>query len=211
MGKWKQMIEQWMSGGPGGPKRIQALRMLLIIGLAGAALMILNSFITVKEIDPASTGPPWREDAQETIAFGGGGKDRSVFREYEQAYESQLKDILAKVVGVGEVEVLVTIDSTEEITVEKNTQESQQVTNERDQNGSTRNNSDVTRSSNAVMMQQSGGEQPLVLKYIKPKIRGVMVVANGAENATVKKLIVEAVSRGLDVPANRISVVPRKQ
>ncbi|GIP32267.1 stage III sporulation protein AG [Paenibacillus sp. J2TS4] len=211
MGKWIKMIEQWISGGPGGPKRIQALRWLLIIGLTGAALMIMNSFISVKEIDPASTGPPKQEDVREALAFGGGSKEGSVFRDYEQAYESRLKDVLEKIVGVGEVEVMVTIDSTEEIQVEKNTKESQQVTNEKDQTGSTRNNSDVTRSSDAVMMQQSGGEQPLVLKYMKPKIRGVVVVAKGAENVTVKKLIVEAVGRGLDVPANRISVVPRKQ
>jgi stage III sporulation protein AG len=51
----------------------------------------------------------------------------------------------------------------------------------------------------------------LVVKTVKPKIRGVVVVAKGAENATVKKLISDAVERGLEVPAHRISVVPRKQ
>ncbi|MNC72064.1 hypothetical protein D3C75_1230700 [compost metagenome] len=60
-------------------------------------------------------------------------------------------------------------------------------------------------------MNQSGDDTPLVVKTTKPKIRGVVVVAKGAENATVKKLISDAVERGLDVPAHRISVVPRKQ
>ncbi|MNN46313.1 hypothetical protein D3C81_1606920 [compost metagenome] len=48
-------------------------------------------------------------------------------------------------------------------------------------------------------------------KKIKPKVRGVLIVAKGAENKTVKALIVDAVEKGLNVPAYRISVVPRKQ
>ncbi|MNW16560.1 hypothetical protein D3C71_2154450 [compost metagenome] len=60
-------------------------------------------------------------------------------------------------------------------------------------------------------MKQSSDEVPLVVKTTKPKIRGVVVVAKGAENPTVKLLIADAVERGLEVPAHRISVVPRKQ
>lgn len=209
MRKLWETIEKWMSGGPGGPKRVQSFRWLLIIGLVGLALMIVNSFVSIENIDPAGTAPP-EQSSQQVLADLGHG-EKSLFRDYEEAYESQLRDLLEKVVGVGEVEVMVTIESTEEITVEKNSRESQQITNERDQNGSHRNVTDITRSGDVVMQQKSGGESPLVLKYIKPKIRGVVVVANGAENATVKKLILEAVGRGLDVPANRISVVPRKQ
>ncbi|WP_010274056.1 stage III sporulation protein AG [Paenibacillus senegalensis] len=209
MGKLWETIEKWVSGGPGGPKRVQSFRWLLIIGLIGLALMIINSFVSIEDVDPAGTTPP-EQSSQQALADLGQG-EKSLFREYEEAYESQLRDLLQKIVGVGEVEVLVTIESTEEITVEKNNRESQQITNERDQNGSNRNVTDITRSGEVVMQQKSGGESPLVLKYIKPKIRGVVVVANGAENATVKKLILEAVGRGLDVPANRISVVPRKQ
>ncbi|MDQ1909530.1 stage III sporulation protein AG [Paenibacillus sp. GD4] len=210
MGKW-QWMEKWLGGGTGGTKRLNTFRWLLLMGLAGAAFMILNSFITVKEVDPIGEGrasPP-----QETKpVFGlGGSKEQTSFREYEEAYQQQLKEILTKIVGVGEVEVLVTIESTEEINVERNTKEDQQVTNERDQQGATRNITNVTRSGEVVIYQVSGGQQPLIVKTIKPKIRGVLVVAKGAENLTVKKMISEAVERGLDVPAHRISIMPRKQ
>jgi stage III sporulation protein AG len=206
--KW---LEKWLGGGPNGTKRVQTFRWLILLGLVGAACMLVNSFITVKDVDPIGEGrasPP--ESAKP--AFGvAASKERSSFREYEDAYQSQLKDLLMKIVGVGEVEVLVTIDSTEEVAVERNTKESQQVTNEKDQSGATRHISDVTRSGEVVIYEVSGGKQPLVIKYIKPKIRGVVVVAKGAENLTVKKMITEAVERGLDVPANRISILPRKQ
>nr|WP_281891004.1 stage III sporulation protein AG [Paenibacillus sp. YYML68] len=206
----KSWWSSFFGGGPGGPKRQQTFRLLLLLGLAGSALMILNSFITVKDVDPiqegrASPGEPAR------ATFGSGSKEQTSFREYEEAYQSQLREILTKIVGVGDVEVLVTIESTEEIIVERNLNESEQQTNEKDQHNATRHITSVTRSGEVVLYEVSEGKKPLVSKTIKPKIRGVLVVAKGAENLTVKKMITEAVERGLDVPAHRISILPRKQ
>ncbi|GLI07376.1 stage III sporulation protein AG [Paenibacillus tyrfis] len=210
MGEIRRRMQSWLGGGPGGPKRAQTFRWVLLLGLVGAALMILNSFITVKEVDPIGTGRASPPD-QTKPAFGQGSKERSLFKDYEEAYETELRDILSKIVGVGDVEVLVTIESTEELNVERNTKETQQITNEKDPQGATRHITDVTRNGEVVLYEVSGGKQPLVVKTIKPKIRGVLVVAKGAENLTVKKMITEAVERGLDVPAHRISIQPRKQ
>ncbi|GIP37611.1 stage III sporulation protein AG [Paenibacillus sp. J31TS4] len=212
MANWLKVLESRLGGGEGGPKRIRTFRWLLLVGLLGAALMILNSFLTVKDVDPIGTGrasPPG--GSQPAASQSAAGKEQTGFRQYEEAYENQLRDILQKIVGVGEVEVMVTVDSTEEVTVEKNTTENQQTITERDQNGGNRVSSNVSRSGTVASGQGSGGEGPLILKTTKPKIRGVVVVARGAENATVKKLIAEAVERGLDVPVTKISVVPRKQ
>lgn len=211
MGSLMKWMEKLLGGGPGGTKRVTTFRWLLLLGLVGAAFMILNSFITIKDVDPiskerASPDPPAKAAFKSSVS-----KDQSAFKEYEEAYASQLKEILSKIVAVGDVEVLVTIDSTEEINVERNTKESQQVTNEKDEKGATRHITNVTRDGEVVLYEVSGGKQPLVQKTIKPKIRGVVVVATGAENLTVKRMITEAVERGLDVPAHRISVLPRKQ
>ncbi|WP_028548783.1 stage III sporulation protein AG [Paenibacillus sp. UNC451MF] len=211
MGGFMKWMETWLGGGPNGTKRVKTFRWLILLGLVGAAFMILNSFITVKDVDPINEGRASPEPSTQAAFSAAANKERSAFRDYEDAYESQLKEILSKIVGVGEVEVLVTIDSTEEVTVERNTKETQQVTNEKDQHGATRHITDVTRSGEVVLYEVSNGKQPLVQKYIKPKIRGVLVVAKGAENLTVKKMITEAVERGLDVPANKISILPRKQ
>jgi stage III sporulation protein AG len=214
MGNFLKIIEQWLSGGPNGTKRVKTFRWLLLIGLVGGGLMIFNSFsfLPVHDVDPNATGRASPQNVETKPTFGGGSsKEKTTFSDYEHEYEAELREILQKIVGVGVVEVLVTIDSTEEVQLDKNVKDTQQVTSENDHNGATRHITDVTRSGESVLYQSSGDQNPYVLKYTKPKIRGVVVVANGAENLTVKKLLLEAVERGLDVPSNRISILPRKQ
>lgn len=215
MEKWWLWLKKWFSTGPGGTNRAQVLRWLLILGLIGVILMILNSFLKVKEFDLDSGGTPFPgADGSVQQTFIGGNtsnEEESKFKDIELAYERRLKQILENIAGVGDVQVLVTIESTEELVLEKNMRESSQVTNEKDTNAASRNITEVTRSGEVVLYQISGNQNPLVLKYIKPKIRGVVVVAKGAENITVKKMLSEAVERGLDVPPHRISVLPRKQ
>lgn len=210
MGKLLQTLEQFLSGGPGGPKRIKTFRWLLIIGLFGIGMMILNSFMQMKPVD-TTDDIHLSAVGTEQEAFIGGDQDKSPFRNYEAMYEARLRDILEAIVGVDEVDVMVTIDSTEELVVYRDVKSSQHTTEEEDRNGAKRHISDITRSGDIVLYEVSGKQQPIVLKQIKPKIRGIVIVARGAENLTLQKLIRDTVSRGLDVPVHRISVAPRKQ
>ena len=212
---WLTKLEQLAGGGPGGGKRIVSFRILLLLGLVGIGLMLLQSFFAIQVKQPEAPVAPDQPEPGGILAAPVSGmqedSETALFRKYEETYERELKSILEKIVGVSLVEVMVTVESTEEITVEKNSQDTQQVTSEKDTSGATRHITDVNRNTNAVMVQQGGEEKPLVIKTTKPKIRGVVVVARGAENLTVKQMIVEAVERGLDVPAHKISVVPHKQ
>lgn len=210
MGKLLQKLEQFIGGGPEGPKRVKTFRWLLLIGLLGIGIMVLNSFLQLKPIYSTDDINPSAAN-EEQQAFAGGDKDQSPFREYEAMYELRLRDILEAMIGVGEVDVMVTIDSTEELVVYRDLKSSQHQTEEEDRNGAKRHITDVTRSGDIVLYEVSGKQQPIILKKIKPKIRGIVVVARGAENLSVQKLIRDTVSRGLDVPVHRISVAPRKQ
>lgn len=207
MAKLLAWLEGKLGGGPDGGKRVRTFRWLIVLGLAGAFLMVLNSFISVKTIDP---GTPVNPPEQQAF-IGSQTKPESPFAEYEQQYELRLREILEKIVGVGNVDVLVTIDSTEEKVVYQNARESEQITNERDSNGATRHITDVSREGEIVLHEVSGGQDPIVTKTIRPNLRGVIIVANGAENTVVKKMLFEAVQKGLNVPPSRISILPRKQ
>lgn len=209
---WLKKLEQWIGKGADGKKRSQTFRLLLIVGLIGLAIMLFNSFVNVKRVEPGGEGrePPVMQEMPDST-FAGGSPDDSPFSKIELSLESKTKEILEKIVGVGAVDVMVTIDSTEEIIVQRNMKDTQEMTEETDADGGKRNVTQYSRDGQIVTYDASGNEQPIVTKKIKPKVRGVLIVARGAENKTVKALIVDAVEKGLNVPAYRISVVPRKQ
>lgn len=209
MAKWLESLESAVGGGPSGPKRVRTLRLLLIIGCFGAALVILNSFLSMKGVEPSVQDGNLPQVSES--AWGGEIKQGSVFESLESSLESRLKEILEKIVGVGSVDVLVTIDSTEEIVVERNTQESQQITDENDRNGGKRHITAVNKDGQVVLYEVSGDQKPIVKKTLNPRIRGVLVVAKGAENGTVRNLIIDAIEKGVNVPVTRISVLPSKQ
>ncbi|CAM3963996.1 stage III sporulation protein AG [Paenibacillus alkaliterrae] len=210
MAKWLEGIESAVGGGPGGPKRVRTLRILLIVGGIGAALMIMNSFLTYKDVEPSAQDPNPPPQAEDVWA-GSGASASSPFAAIEQPLETRLKEILEKIVGVGTVDVLVTVDSTEETIFVRNTQESESVQDENDRNGGRRHVTSITKDGQVVLYEVSGEQKPIITKTINPRIRGILIVAKGAENATVRRLIVNAVEKGFNVPVNRISVVPSKQ
>ncbi|MGW8957894.1 stage III sporulation protein AG [Paenibacillus sp. NPDC055715] len=212
MGKWMNKLEQWMGGGADGPKRFNSFRWLLILGLIGVAIMLFNSFVNVKKVDSENVGrePPGvmkNETALQTTAG-----EESSFAGIEKVFENNMTQMLEQIVGVGTVDVMVTVDSTEEVIVQRNVKDMQEENNETDANGGQRHTTQYTRDGEIVTYESSGGQHtPIVTKKVKPQVRGVLVVAMGAENPTVKQLIVDAVQKGLNVPSYKISVVPRKQ
>ncbi|MDP4096744.1 stage III sporulation protein AG [Paenibacillus sp. P96] len=212
MGKWREMWERWIGGGPGAQKRSNAFRWLLILGLVGVAIMLFNSFVNVREIDPENVGrePPQLNDDISPV-LEPAEEEAGSFRQVEKTFEDNMKTMLEQIVGVGTVDVMVTVESTEEIVVQRNTKDTQEETEETDASGGKRHTTQYTRDGQIVTYENSGGNTPIITKKIKPKVRGVLVVAKGAENQVVKQLITEAVEKGLNVPSYRISVVPRKQ
>lgn len=210
MGNWLKKLEQWAGGGPGSPKRSHTFRWLIILGLLGVAIMLFNSFVHVKKLDTENTGrEPPAESSQAALQQGALTTPNS-FDSIEQAMEARTKEILEKIVGVGTVDIMVTVDSTEEIVVQRNMDDSQQRSEETDASGGKRETTQYTRNGEIVTYSQSGDETPIITKRIKPQVRGVLIVAKGAENKVVRGLIEEAVQKGLNVPSYRISVVPRK-
>lgn len=212
MAKWLEKLEAMAGGGPGGPKRVKMLRLLLIIGCVGALLMLINSFLTFNKVEPSLQGQGQNlQSVDDTVWTSSGSQEGASFETAEQPLEARLKEILEKIVGVGEVDVLVTIDSTEEIVVERNEKETQSVTDENDKNGGKRHITAINKDGEVVLVEVSGDQKPIIKKTINPRIRGVLIVAKGAENVTVRRLIIDAVEKGVNVAATRISVAPRKQ
>lgn len=211
MGNWFKRLEQWIGGGNGGAKKISVFRWLIILGLVGVAIVLFSSFVNVKKVDNENIGrePPTNTPTQET--FQNTSAQADSFGSIEEVFENNIKEILEKIVGVGTVDVLVTVDSTEEIVIQRNVKDSQQNSEESDANGGKRTTTQYTRDGEIVTYDSSGSETPIITKKVKPQIRGVLIVAKGAENQVVRNLVIDAIAKGLNVPSYRISVVPRKQ
>ncbi|MBD8497738.1 stage III sporulation protein AG [Paenibacillus arenosi] len=221
MAKWLQKIESILGSGSNGPKRVKAFRWLLLLGLVGAALILVSSFSSGPgngnwlmgssgREPPAVTGVMSEQELNDSRASVATPDPNNPFATIEQSFETRMKSVLEEIVGVDQVQVMVTVDSTEELVIQRNMKDSQQVTEETDANGGKRHITQTSRDGEIVMTETSEHQSPIVTKRVKPKVRGVIVVAKGAENAVVNQMIVDAVEKGLNVPSYRISVVPRK-
>jgi len=207
--QWKKWLQ-----GDSGDKKLKPIHYLIVLLGIGIALMILTDFLKVERDQPLSfaTSASGESDAAgDTSAEPTFGKSagNDMISDYENRYETQLEEILETVVGVGAVEVMVNLDSTPELVVEKNRDARSATTQETDKDRATRNQSEQTRNEQVVVI-SGKQEQPVVVKTLKPKVRGVLVVAKGADNIQVKAWITEAVQKVLDVPAYKISILPKK-
>ncbi len=209
MGKEKDT--NWLTRLIGGEsknnKKSGILQWYILLLLLGMGLMIGASFFDISEqVIPYESQDPIQETA--TII----NKDSSpkTMQDYEKIYENQITELLTAMIGVDEVTVKVNLDSTEEIIVEKNKNLNEQITKERDKQGGTRDITDVKKDEQVVLYRYEDNEQPLIVKTIKPKVRGIVIVAKGAEKIQVKAMIIEAVQRLLDIPPHKIAILPRK-
>lgn len=127
--------------------------------------------------------------------------------DYSTALEKKLTNMLSKMEGAGAVSVMVTIESNEEKILAEDRSCNSQRSEEKDQAGGTRV-TDSMQQTNDVVLQN--GNTPYVVKEYAPQIRGVFILAEGADNSAVKNQITEAVSKLLDVPVHKISVEKKK-
>ncbi|WP_408954656.1 hypothetical protein [Natroniella sp. ANB-PHB2] len=129
----------------------------------------------------------------------------------EEELEKKLASILSQVQGVGRVAVDVTLDTSSEYVYVRDYQQSNQEVKEEDDAGGIRNTIESDKREEIVIINKGTGEEALVRKEIKPKIRGVLVVAEGAGNSYVKADLMQAIRRGLGVPSHKIIVLPKER
>jgi len=124
----------------------------------------------------------------------------------EEVLEGKLKSILESMQGVGQAEVMITLEMGSEIIPASNTVQSYDTTEEKDSNGGVRQMTSQSSTENIVTSNNGNSQKPLVLKEIKPLINGVIVVAEGAENIEVKAKLYDAVKTVLQVPGHKVQI-----
>ncbi len=118
----------------------------------------------------------------------------------EDELERRLMDTLSCVRGAGRVKVMITYDTGTEIVPAMNTD----VTSSVSVSGE---NQTLTESSSPITAYQDGENQAIVLMEKQPVVRGVIVVAQGAADISVRLKLQAAVQAVLGVEADKVEVL----
>ena len=111
---------------------------------------------------------------------------------------------------LGKVKVLVTYTESSQIIPVSNEKYKETVTDESDKAGGTRKVSETDKSTEVVYQENSGQKQVLTQKVVKPKIEGALILSQGANNASVKTNIIQAVEALTGLASHKIQVLPIK-
>lgn len=165
--------------------------------------------------------PGWRAGTAEVLAdvSGDGGSAaaedagaeaaaKAESTSYEEQLEQRIREILKSVDGVGEVDVMVVLKSSEERIWHVDKSSTSSVTEE---SGADSGSSRVTREENQSESTVLDGksQSPVMEKEVKPEISGVVISADGGGSAVIKAEISEAMEALLGLPANKIKVMKR--
>lgn len=120
--------------------------------------------------------------------------------DYSLEMEKKLTKILQEMKGVGKVSVMITMSSTSEKIIEKDSEI-------RKEKGENENYSSIETS---VLARNDREEIPYVSKEISPSVEGVLVVADGGDDPVVIKNIIDAVQALFPVEPHKIKVMKQQ-
>jgi stage III sporulation protein AG len=120
--------------------------------------------------------------------------------------ETRLKSVLSAIRGAGRVEVMITYKTGKEVVPAMNTVESNTETEEHDSSGGIRRVNQTDINTQPVSLTTPDGSQPLITREIEPEVKGVIVVAEGAEDIRVRLELQQAVQTVLGVHSNQVEV-----
>lgn len=121
--------------------------------------------------------------------------------EYATMIESKLENVIKQINGVGNVSVMVTLESGPQYIYATSDEEK---INKNEGNGTTTTSTTTTKEPIIV------SNDIVVVQEIMPTIGGIVVVASGADNTKVKLDIIKAIQALIDVPQSKIEVLNGK-
>ena len=116
----------------------------------------------------------------------------------KQDLQKEMEEILGNISGVGQVQVLLTVDSDGERQLAQN--------NELRYSGPVASPEDYSRRSEVVLTNEGSGEEAVVIRRVYPRYRGALVVCQGGDRADVKLAVTKAVAALTGLASDRITV-----
>lgn len=173
---------------------------LLIALIIGVIIMIAASSFTGSRLNQSQTF----NNTQNQLNLDRKGSD--LIYNYSTKLENDLEDILSNIKGIGKVKVMITLEDTAERIPALNITETKETTKEEDSEGGTREVFRDDSSKQVVTSNNSGEDSLVVIKEVKPKVKGVIVVAQGVDDPKLKELVYRAVKTVLGISGNKVDV-----
>ncbi len=127
---------------------------------------------------------------------------------YTTYLEQKLENVLSVMEGAGKVKVMITLSTSAEIMVEKDTPSKRSSMTEVDAEGGSRNTNDMDMGQETVLVSDENGNLvPFIKKTIQPTIEGVVVAVQGGENIKIIQNITEAIVALFDIDEHKIKIV----
>lgn len=179
------------------------LRLLGGLGALGALLILVPGWL--KPAAPAAAVTVRSAPAAPSGSTDAIGRSEA---ELVRAMEGSLGEIQ----GAGRVRVTLTLATAPGLSLAENDNHRQTVTNQSDSNGQSQVTKE-TQDSNEVVLKggNSGVNEPVVVGESGPRVSGVLVVAEGASDPTVREELSEAARTVLGIPAYEVMVVPMRR
>ena len=177
---------------------------LLIFFLVGVLLLVIALPSGTKEKEKDSRHS--EIDGEEAVGTQAEEQD------YARYLERRLEETLSQLDGAGNVRVMVTLQSSAQKIVEKDTQGERDAITEEDSQGGRRTSENTSHQETTVyegMGEKS--QEPYVSKELTPRVEGVVVLAEGGENALVKRNITEAIQALFGIDTHKIRIMKKNQ
>ncbi|MBQ8965246.1 MAG: stage III sporulation protein AG [Ruminococcus sp.] len=159
------------------------LRLAVILGSVGILLIMLSEMLPAKRSADTSA---------ETKA-----EDNDKSESFREDTERELKALLEQIDGVGECEVMLSVEGTTEYVYAEN------ISRYTDENADRKSDK---LDENVVLVDADGSKQALVRKIIRPQVSGVVVVCDGGGNIKVNERVLRTVSTALNISSSRVYV-----
>lgn len=124
-------------------------------------------------------------------------------QEYEEIIENKIEGIVKKIDGVGEVNILVTLQNGPE-----NIYATEESLNFDKTNNSTDTVQERRESDQKLILieDENGNKKPLLIKTVEPTVKGVLVVCEGGDDIAVQSRVTEAIKAVLSISSTKICV-----
>ncbi len=179
-------------------QKIGFFRLMLVV-LAGGLLLVLSL--------PSGGDSQTEDRVEESEALREGDALFLAMEQYAGRLEKETAEILSKVEGLGEVEVMLTLASSEEKVTLQDDSITEDDSLQEDTVGGSKKDSSYQSKGESVLVKKDGEESPYVVQIHSPAIEGVIVVAQGAGSGKKEKEIIEAIQALFPIEPHKIKVM----